>query len=371
MVRTLYFDATYHWTRRVTLTGIVPVRMVIAPKDFYPGDRRQREFKGLGDVIFLSDVRLNLPETPDDPSFRLQAGLRTPTGESKADNYFSGDLSRDPVLQAGHGTWDPIFGLSWSQRLGGLDVSANAITRITGGENKWHYKYANELQSSVGVAKSLAVKGNLGEALSGIDVGLRLHGVWSAHDYDKGVQVINTGGRWLYLIPAVNLRTQGGGNYFFQFQLPVYQYVNGSQLVADYSFTTGVSYTIGGSGHKAASAIVDPSTDATLISTGERVEVKDRLASGQVTVVEFYADWCQVCRRVTPKLQALAAEAGFALRKVNIGDGSTPVAKQYGIRVTPTFQVFDASGTLRRTLESGDLELLEQAVLEAGQPASN
>jgi thiol-disulfide isomerase/thioredoxin len=103
-----------------------------------------------------------------------------------------------------------------------------------------------------------------------------------------------------------------------------------------------------------------------VISRGGRIELSAHLAAGRVTVFEFYADWCSVCRRIDAGLrQLMRTRHDVTLKKINIGDGETEVAKQYRIEITPTFHVYSAGGRLVKVFSGGDLGELEKAIREA------
>jgi len=64
------------------------------------------------------------------------------------------------------------------------------------------------------------------------------------------------------------------------------------------------------------------------------------LNSGNVTVVDFWAQWCGPCRAIAPIIEELADEyAGTALiGKVDV-DANQELAMQYSIRSIPTILI--------------------------------
>jgi thiol:disulfide interchange protein len=85
---------------------------------------------------------------------------------------------------------------------------------------------------------------------------------------------------------------------------------------------------------------------------GEDVVIEDVLVAGKVTVVDFYADWCGACKVIERNLVPILERepTAIALRKIDIKDAYTPVARRYGIEMLPHVRVFTASGELHRIL---------------------
>lgn len=83
------------------------------------------------------------------------------------------------------------------------------------------------------------------------------------------------------------------------------------------------------------------------IAHGEQVDIKKHLALGNITVVDFYADWCGPCKQISPVLEDLArTDPEVALRKIDIVDWTKPVAKQYHVTAIPQVNVYGRNGDL-------------------------
>ena len=64
------------------------------------------------------------------------------------------------------------------------------------------------------------------------------------------------------------------------------------------------------------------------------------MASGQVVVVDFWAEWCGPCRMVGPVLDEIAAERpDIKVCKINV-DQESELASQHRVMSIPTLMVF-------------------------------
>jgi len=83
----------------------------------------------------------------------------------------------------------------------------------------------------------------------------------------------------------------------------------------------------------------------TLSDKGRRVDLSSLLVPGKVTVIDFYADWCGPCRRLSPQVEAMVrGDPDLYLRKIDIVRWKTPVTQQFKLRYVPQLWVFDRDG---------------------------
>jgi thioredoxin 1 len=112
------------------------------------------------------------------------------------------------------------------------------------------------------------------------------------------------------------------------------------------------------------------SADVQLISTGgEDVDIAAHSVAGKVTVIDFFAIWCGPCRVVEKKLVELQAERDdLAVRRVNVPDEESPVAKRYLVddeAMLPFVVVFDASGKEVERIAGLDVDRMVAAIAKA------
>ena len=88
---------------------------------------------------------------------------------------------------------------------------------------------------------------------------------------------------------------------------------------------------------------------------GAMVDIAAALVPGSVTVVDFWSESCGACTTVAGMLAVQTAnEPRVVVRKVDVGDGFTPVAKAYEISALPHFKIYDRKKRLRYILVGGD-----------------
>src|SRR5947207_1125130 len=103
-----------------------------------------------------------------------------------------------------------------------------------------------------------------------------------------------------------------------------------------------------------------------VISHGAQVDIAKHLALGNVTVVDFYADWCGPCRQLSPSLEQMArTDPEIALRKIDIVDWKTAVVRQYNIHSIPHVNVYNRGGRLVGTVVGADVDKVKSYVAQA------
>ena len=103
-----------------------------------------------------------------------------------------------------------------------------------------------------------------------------------------------------------------------------------------------------------------------MIAHGQQVDIKKHLIRGKVTIIDFYADWCGPCRRITPLLEQLAkSDPGIVLRKIDIINWQSPVAKQFNLDAIPHVQIYNRKGKLVGAVTGVDPDAVQNYIAKA------
>ena len=113
--------------------------------------------------------------------------------------------------------------------------------------------------------------------------------------------------------------------------------------------------------------------DIQTVSRGEAIVVRDHVASGKITMFDFFADWCGPCHLLTPKLERLVLNHdNLALRKVDISDWDTPAAKQateeFKMPGLPYVRIYDDRGQLLGAVHGNHIDQVGRIVERGRRP---
>jgi thiol-disulfide isomerase/thioredoxin len=98
-----------------------------------------------------------------------------------------------------------------------------------------------------------------------------------------------------------------------------------------------------------------PEKTVQLNAAGEPVDVAAALPAGYVTVVDFWSESCHACVALGGMLAVgVAKDPRVVIRKIDVGDGFTPVARAYQIDALPHYLIYDKRKRLRYDLVGSD-----------------
>jgi hypothetical protein len=186
-------------------------------------------FTEAGDARVTGRYRF-APESPESGAFGLQFGVKLPTGDYEVDND-AGDRA-ERSLQPGTGTVDAIAGAFYSGRWGGGMTWFTEASWMSALSERKGYKPGNRAAVNLGLGRSWSER---------LTLMLQLNAQWKDRDSGAEAEPEDTGGTFVHLSPGLGLNLGDKTQLYSFVQLPLYQRVNGIQLVADVALIAGVS----------------------------------------------------------------------------------------------------------------------------------
>lgn len=190
-------------------------------------------FNRLGDARLLGRYQLD-SEDSEKPAFSfygINFGLKLPTGVRDVRNA-EGDRA-ERTLQPGTGTTDALLGAFYSRWLPNAD-SAWFVQTL------WQKPLNDKEDYRPGARLSLDV-GYRYEATDRVGLMIQLNALYRGRDRGSQAESEDTGGKFLFVSPGVGYAIAKGTQIYGFVQLPLYQYVNGVQLTADWSAVVGIT----------------------------------------------------------------------------------------------------------------------------------
>lgn len=191
-------------------------------------------FSELGDIRLIMRYQLPAGESAATSTLSFAgftAGLKLPTGKIDIANG-EGDVA-ERTLQPGTGTTDALIGAYYRRVLGQWNASwfvqINAQVPLASHQG---YRPGRQLMVDVGARW---------EATDKLGLMLQLNAIHKGRDSGAEAEPDDSGSRTLSVSPGLTYTVMPGIQVYGFIQLPLYQRVNGVQLVADRSFAGGVS----------------------------------------------------------------------------------------------------------------------------------
>ena len=160
---------------------------------------------------------------------------------------------------------------------------------------------------------------------------------------------------------GIVLKTKSGISKVYFVELP-----NDVQERFHYNAAIGSAYSAQQAVNQSTTAAARRGEAIKVISHGAQVDISQHLVLGNVTVIDFYADWCGPCRQLSPSLEQMAGnDPEIALRKIDIVNWKTAVAQQFNVHSIPQVNVYDRNGRLVGTVLGADFEKVKSYVAQA------
>lgn len=220
------FDMNWSLTLRVPVVRRDHLHDLIDETSGAIGPSEQWRFTKLGDVQVLA--RWQDARYAPDSSWAVTAGLKLPTGSKTVTNADGTRAERS--LQPGSGTTDLVLGVA-SRRMvldtNALNLQATWTQPLNTSEQ---FKPGRRIEVAAGWAHAY------NPTVSAV---LQANLVHKARDSGNQAEPDNSGSTTLSLSPGVSLATGARSIVYAFVQLPVYQKVNGIQLVPKTSLAIG------------------------------------------------------------------------------------------------------------------------------------
>jgi hypothetical protein len=211
---------------------------------------------GIGDLSVIGQWRL--VKDPSGFEAAVLLGLKTPTG--KTDEVNDEDELFDAEFQPGSGSWDGLFGLALTQRVGSWSFDGSVLYSLVG-DGTQDTNLGDRLAYGLAVSYRVPLAGGSASGHADhehehkheghvhshsdedgptLDLVLELNGEWSDKQTEGGETDPNSGGSTLFIAPGVRYAYEKW-SAFASVGIPVVNDLNGVQAEPDWRVVTGLS----------------------------------------------------------------------------------------------------------------------------------
>ena len=81
------------------------------------------------------------------------------------------------------------------------------------------------------------------------------------------------------------------------------------------------------------------------------------IESNDLVLVDFWAEWCGPCRKLTPILEELSSETGLLVGKLNVDENPVKTS-EYGVSSIPTMILFKDGSPVKTIIGAKPKHLL-------------
>jgi len=232
-------DVSYGITDRFSASLILPYVQLSQTALF--GTEGEKLTNGVGDIMAMIKYNIITSNIVDQRQLAIGFGVKFPTGKSDIRGDTGTILA--PQLQPGTNSWDQVFWTFFSQsfRPNPFSIFSNLSVRINGNNNRFQtngpfssYHFGNVFTLAAGLSYRFTRL---------IDLSLQARYRHTTKDSFAGGNVLNTGGDWVYLTPAINLNFDPYGLRVSS-QLPVFRDLTGIQITTSYTVSATLYFFI-------------------------------------------------------------------------------------------------------------------------------
>ncbi len=215
------------WGMTVQLPYVRRSHLHINNSDFPGPTAESWSIGGVGDTRVVGRYQLWRDDTGKAAGLRF--GLKLPTGRTTVINADGARAER--TLQPGTGTTDAVLGAYWRDALGSGDWFASLNWQRALDQHE-DFRPGSAFSADLGISRPL------GGIWSGQ---VQLNAVWRGRDSGAQAEPSLSGGHSLFLSPGVSAAIDQHTTLYGYLQLPLRQYVNGTQLTAKWGAIIGFS----------------------------------------------------------------------------------------------------------------------------------
>ena len=182
-------------------------------------------FSGIGDVQALARYRFYNDEHAN---AGVRFGLKLPTGSIHKRNS---EEEAERTLQPGSGSTDSLLGAYYNHHDGNLGWFAQGMWQQTISDRD-NFKPSRKLGADIGMSYN---------ATPDLSLMLQLNLQHKSRDSGANAEPADSGSRTVSISPGLSYRITPAVQVYGFVQKPIYQYMNGAQLTADWSIALGLS----------------------------------------------------------------------------------------------------------------------------------
>ena len=234
--------ANYGISRKFSAAAIMPYIVQELGTTTLDGSKQVDYMHGLGDMILMVKLRITNPLAYNGWGLYAGIGPKLPTGSSSNTSPAGSIYPMD--AQLGTGSLDAISWLSLSKShifITNLYLNSGATFRLSGQNRHYKdsltYRTGNEFQCTAGLSYNFYSK-------FVFEIFNYVQYRYQSVDKLSGEPVVQTGGHWLTTSPGIKVNFTQNLSFVVSTDIPLYRYLNGSQLTTTSRFSAAFTYNI-------------------------------------------------------------------------------------------------------------------------------